>query len=397
MIGRRSFLKFGAALFGAFPALRWLNVAGAQSNPQLLIPPTVHHVTENTAHLYCWLEETVTDAVLNVKQNDSLVQSLPLIGGQSIITVENLEPATTYQYEVLVNGDIAPSYQDVMWNTGRFQTQPFEWPLRFLAIGDSGFGDNVTRQLAQHMAVHDVHFFMHLGDIAYRCEEYGNNLVINFAQKYFLPFQQTLNRVPHYQTIGNHDRDFPTRLNGLNFYHYAFPSFEEAQSIDGQRVWYSFVMNDVRFLSLNTQVFFTDAGRQQQNDWLRAQLEDTRFRKTIIFFHIPFRASTSVHPTDGLAAAGDWRELFEEHADQIGLVLSGHAHIYEHILLNNVHYLVSGGGSYSIYEQANVAVPGSQASFSLAHYTLVEIYEDRIHLEAYDVNDTRIDSAAWPI
>lgn len=396
MIGRRSFLKAGVSLLATLPGWRWLRATRAQQPPYLLVPPTIHHVTENTAYLYYWLEEGLQNQVLQVSHNGEVVQRLPLPDARATIVIENLQPATSYEYTLTVS-ETAPVYEQMTWNTGHFRTQPFEWPLRFVAIGDSGFGDNITLQLAEHIAAQDIDFLMHLGDVVYRCDEYGNNLVKNFAQKYFFPFRQTLNRVPHYPTVGNHDRDFPTRLEGLPFYDWAFPPFDAAQAVDGQRMWYSFVVNDIRFLSLNTQVFYTDPGRQEQNEWLRAQLADDRYRKTIIFFHIPFRASTQVHPTDGLPAQGDWRELFEAHSDQIGLVLSGHAHIYERIMVGDVRYVISGGGSYSIYEEASVAVPGSQVQHSLAHYSLIEIDETEMHIAAYDINNTRIDGATWSL
>jgi hypothetical protein len=396
MVGRRSFLKASAALLATVPGFHWLRKVAAQQAPQLLLPPTTHHVTEDTAYLNYWLAPGFSNAELHLSHDGQTVQRLALDEARATLTLDNLNPATVYDYEITVNGE-TPMYQESNWYRGRFRTQPFEWPLRFVAIGDSGFGDNITAQLAEHIAAQNVDFFMHLGDIVYRANQYANDLVRNFALKFFLPFEQTLNRVPHYPTIGNHDRDFPTRLDGQSFYHWAFPPFDPSQAFDGQRLWYSFVINDVRFISLNTQVFFTDPGRQEQNQWLREQLADDSFRKTIIFFHVPFRASTRVHPTDGLAPDGDWRALFEEHRDQIGLVLSGHAHIYERILVNDVRYLISGGGSASIYEESSVAVPGSQVQHSLAHYTLVEIHEDRMQVEAFDINNTLLDRASWPL
>lgn len=397
MIGRRSFIKAGAALFSVVPFMReWL--AFAQSDVQFLIPPTTHHVTETSAHLHYWLQPGIPSAELVLWQGDSEIRRVALSGEDTTITLSDLEAATTYRYEVLVDGR-APGYADnTTWGAVTFRTQPYEWPIRFAAIGDSGFGDNITLQLAEHIAAHDLDFFMHLGDVVYRCDDWGNNLSLNFARKYYLPFQEILHRVPHYPTLGNHDRDFPTRLNGQSYYHYAFPPFEEPDAFNGQRLWYQFQANDVRFLCLNTQCYFTDPGRAEQNIWLDARLAEQDPRTNVIFYHVPFRATTDVHPDDGLAPAGDWEGRFQEHAAQIALVMSGHAHLYERWSWGGVRYITSGGGSAAIYPTINsMPIGGSEARASLAHYTLVEIYPDHVHSAAYDINNTLIDEAEWAI
>jgi hypothetical protein len=202
--------------------------------------------------------------------------------------------------------------------------------------------------------------------------------------------------VPHYPTLGNHDRESATILNGQSFYHWAFPPFNEAEAIEGQRPWYSFAVNDVQFLSLNSQVFYTDRTRSEHDVWLNERLAEEAFRTKIPFFHIPFWTSGTVHQNDGLPVAQTWEGRFVDHADQIGVVLNGHSHLYERFLRNGVHYVTSGGGSSTIYSHGD-AVAGSQAVFSVAHYILVEIHQERIVVQAYDVNNELFDEAEWAI
>ena len=399
MIRRRSFLKVGAAILSALPFWNKISPTTAQSIPQFVIPPTTHHVTETSAHIHFWLQPGLSGTVeLVLWQADTEVQRIALSPETTTVTVEGLSPSTDYRYQVLFEGATLGYVDDTAWGDVHFRTPPYEWPIRFAAIGDSGYGDNVTQQLIEGMKTHDLDFLIHLGDVVYNCDDWGNNLSINFARKYYLPFQDILTQMPHYPTLGNHDRDFPTRINGKSYYHFAFPPFDSADAYEGSRLWYQFMANDVRFLCLNTQCFYTDPGRQDQNAWLTEQLANTDPRTNLIFFHVPFRASTDVHPDDGLAPAGDWERLFQENADDIALVMAGHAHLYERWTSGGVQYLTSGGGSAVIYGSENVqTIAGSQARAAVAHYTLVEIYQDRVHMTAYDVNNTLIDESEWTI
>lgn len=397
MLKRRSFLKFAVGLLATLPGMRWLKPTYAQNALQFIVPPTVHHVEETQAYIYYWVPDGLVDLELILSQGEQEMRRIALDATRATVLIDALTPATSYVFRMVSAGQPQVYYNDTPWDAVQFRTQPFEWPLRFVTVGDSGFGDNITLQLAEHMAAQDVDFLVHLGDIVYRMDEYAADPARNFAEKYFLPFKDVLQRGPHYPTIGNHDRDFATLFEGKSFYHWVFPPYNPEDAFEDQRMWYSFTINDVRFLCLNTQVFFTDRGRQEQNVWLRERLAERDFRTNIIFFHVPFRGSSPQHPNDGLAPAGDWELLFQEHAEQIALVMSGHIHLYEHLVMGGINYLISGGGSYSIYESSPTPIVGSQALFSLAHYVLIEVYQDRLRLEAFDVNNTRIDVAEWVI
>ncbi len=397
MIHRRNFLKASAAWLAAVMGWRGLANAIASNIPAFLLPPTTHFISETAAQIYYWLPDNTTGIELVVLKDGQELERRPLTLPRALIQISDLTPSTIYHYHIEVNGQV-PRYMDKIWGDVRLHTQPYEWPVRFAAIGDSGFGDSITKQLAAHIAAQDIDFFVHLGDVVYRCEDFDNDLWMNWAQKYFLPFQDILRQVPHFPALGNHDRDRPTLYEGRSFYHWVFPPLNVIEAYEGLRLWYSFLVNDIRFLSLNTQVFYTDGGRQTQNAWLDDQLSTAaNYRTTIPFFHVPFRASTDVHPDDGLPALYEWERRFIEHRDDIGLVMSGHAHIYERLLMGGVRYLTSGGGSAAIYGQSGTPVQGSQFRQSLAHYVLVDIYQDRIELNAYDVNNTRIDGASWTI
>lgn len=402
LIKRRDFLKSLVALTASYPFLRRFNPLFAQSRAiqQFFIPPTTLHVTENSAMIYFRLSAYTDEAEVIISQSGIEVQRIDINATRQLrqlIPIENLDKSTSYQAEILVGGQ-SPSLlgQEEAWGPISFRTQPYEWPIRFAALGDSGFGDAVTLQLAEHIAQAGIDFFIHLGDVVYNSDENDNDLWLNWALKYYGPFREVLRQVPHYVAVGNHDREGTTLLDGQSFIYWAFPPYNPDEAFEGRRQWSSFVVNDVQFLSLDSQVFYTDPGRVEQNQWLDERLADTNFRATIPFFHIPLWTSSSVHRDDGLPVEGDWYRRFTNAADQIGVVIAAHAHLYERLVLDGVHYVTSGGGSQSIYAIGE-KVAWSQKALSLAHYLLVEIHPDKIVVMAHDVNNTLIDEAEWEI
>ncbi len=402
MLKRRDFIKSVTALAANYSFLRRFQplIARASFTDQFYIPPTTMHVTEDSAVLYFRLSNHTDAAEVVITQNGEEIQRIAVDATQQLrqmVTIEHLTRATTYQAEILVGGQspVILGYEEA-WGPISFRTQPYEWPIRFAALGDSGFGDSVTQQLAAHIAQEEIDFFIHLGDVVYNSDENDHDLWLNWALKYYGPFREVLRRVPHYVAVGNHDREAATLLDGQSFIYWAFPPYHPDEAFEGRRQWSSFIANDIQFLSLDSQVFYTDPGRAEQNQWLDERLADPNFRTTIPFFHIPLWTSSSVHQEDGLPVEGDWYSRLTNAADRIGVVIAAHAHLYERLFLDNVHYITSGGGSQVIYAVGE-RVGWSQKAVSLAHYILVEIYQDKIVVVARDVNNLEIDKAEWKI
>ncbi len=400
MLKRRDFIKSVTALAANYSFLRRFQplIARASFTDQFYIPLTTMHVTEDSAVLYFRLSNHTDAAEVVITQNCEEIQRIAIDATQQLrqmVTIEHLTRATTYQAEILVEGQPPVMLGDEeAWGPISIRTQPYEWPIRFAALGDSGFGDSVTQQLADHIAQEEIDFFIHLGDVVYNSDE--NDLWLNWALKYYGPFREVLRRVPHYVAVGNHDREATTLLDGQSFIYWAFPPYHPDEAFEGRRQWSSFIANDIQFLSLDSQVFYTDPGRAEQNQWLDERLADPNFRTMIPFFHIPLWTSSSVHQEDGLPVEGDWYSRLTNAADRIGVVIAAHAHLYERLFLDNVHYITSGGGSQVIYAVGE-QVGWSQKAVSLAHYILVEIYQDKIVVVARDVNNIVIDKAEWKI
>ena len=130
---------------------------------------------------------------------------------------------------------------------------------------------------------------------------------------------------------------------------------------------------------LDSQAIFGAGGREAQDAWMKERLADPRFRNTIPVFHVSPYSSSIVHPDDGDPIRLSWNYLFE--AANVPLVVSGHFHHYERLNANGITYVVSGGGSSTLYAKGG-SLPESQLYVPRTHFVLLEIHQDRIELSA---------------
>ena len=386
-LNRRRFLAILAASAGGLLGFR-------RQGQRFFIPPTIHHLTENSAIIYFRLAGPTADGLLRLTSDGELVQEVPFDTIDVLrqqITLEGLRPATNYQVQVLVDGVELPLLDDeTPWSSLEFTTPPYEFPLRAVALGDSGFGDSTTVALAELMAAQNPHLFLHLGDVVYRMNEYNNDHFVNWQKKYFAPFRPLLERIPHYPTVGNHEYDAPTFLDDIPSYFWMFPPIGPDHYLD-TRNWYTFDFNGIQFISLNSQLFFSRAElREMQEAWLDEKLARTDVYYTVVFFHVAPYTSSTPHQWDGVRVGEQWSPKFE--ANNVPLVMSGHAHVYERLHLNGVNYVIAGAGSNVIYSLGEPQ-SFSQAFSAQASFPVFDFYQDRIELTAYNVSGEVIDQA----
>ncbi|GMR11115.1 MAG: hypothetical protein BMS9Abin28_1939 [Anaerolineae bacterium] len=314
---------------------------------------------------------------------DQVSHQIPLVG---------LTPGTSYRVQVglgqVLESLRVPFLFGESWGPVRFEVPALGEPdLRFAVIGDSGFGDDQTRELIELMEGYDLDFVLHTGDAVYRANEESGPAEA-FARKYFKMFAPLMLEVPIFPVLGNHDFDQPARSNGRPFFVRAFPALTDPSVPESALgTWYAFERSGIQFIMLDSQAFHGTGGRAEQTAWLEERLEDPSFRFSIPVFHSPPYTS-GLHRNDGKALRLKWGPLFE--AAQVPLVLSGHDHNYERIERNGVTYVVSGGGSPVLYRQTD-RVEGSRKFYRRMHFVLAEIYQDRIELMAIDNGGTVLD------
>lgn len=384
-MNRRDFLQLTSLLTLPIPFKLF-----AQENAIYRIPPTLLGITENTARVHFRLVDEPVNGVLTLLQDGEVVQEIPLKNDDKVQTlmIDGLSPTTWYDYQITVN-DLMPQAQatELQWEPLSFRTPPYGRPLRFVAIGDSGREEPVTAELGRLMAQHDLHMFLHLGDFVYGSSDYSENIYVNWWRKYFSPFQSVLRHVPHYPAFGNHELDEGSQNGRTYAYDAMFPSPQDGNF----NRWYSFMMDGIRFISINTQVYFDFPDLvEAQERWLDELMLQTDSVYTVAFFHISPFSSGHKHDEAGEVIAEKIIPRLEQ--GNVKLVLSGHEHSYERLYRNGIHYIVSGAGSNNLYEVVETS-EFSQVAHRVPCYPLIECYDEHIDITTYNAEGEIIDQA----
>ena len=359
------------------------------------IPLTLRHVTPDSAIVFLELEVPAAGYLLYRPSAAGAAgwffQALDLENTRHQIELMGLTPGAEYQVRVGLGESLAdlraPWLYGSRWGDLVFETPALDPPeLRIGVIGDSGYGQSATHDLAQLMAGYRLDFVLHTGDMAYRADEEADPFEA-YAKKYFMSLAPLLTTLPVYPVPGNHEYDRETYWLDRPFYFYAFAGVGIQGSANES--WYSFSAAGIQFLMLDSQTFHGVGGRAQQTAWLDQRLAEPGFRFSIPVFHTP-PFTSGLHREDGKALAAEWLPRFE--AAGVPLVLSGHDHNFERILYNGITYLVSGGGSRTLYSESGL-VPGSQTFAMQTHFVLLEITGDQISVEAINLADEVLDRA----
>ncbi len=254
----------------------------------------------------------------------------------------------------------------------RFKTQP-DTPdtFRVAVVGDSGFGEEVTRRLGALMATYAPDFVIHTGDLVYNLQE-NSSPEAGFQTKLFLPFGQVMRLGPFYPTLGNHDLEDAAMAEGEPYGLTAFEPFIDPAlpgAVPDSRGWYAFVQRGIQFVFLNSQVAFGYPGKSEETAWLEARLADPSVRASIVVLHVPL-FNSGRHTLESVPVRQAWGEVIQ--SANVPLVLSGHDHNYQRFEEQGKTYLISGGGSSHLYQvvipNRNLQAWAVKHSFRAAHF-----------------------------
>jgi hypothetical protein len=138
-----------------------------------------------------------------------------------------------------------------------------------------------------------------------------------------------------------------------------------------------------------TQFFMLDANRPgdaAQRSWLARELSASRARVKIVVFHQP--AFTSGLHADDTSAQRNWVPLFVRF--RVTLVLTGHNHDYEHLKVDGIDYVVSGGGGQTTYPCLRVE-PGAIRCVSAYHFLIVSVSSSSVTVRAVRASGGELD------
>jgi 3',5'-cyclic AMP phosphodiesterase CpdA len=367
-----------------------------------IIPITVQHITRESMICAFELDRPVEGYLFYWPTGEGTGERrwLPLSNEvrQHVIEIGGLVPGMEYHLAVGLLDEsgsyLTPGFLGAAWDPIRVRTLDQEkWPLLVGALGDSGFGETITYELAEQMVNYDLDFVLHTGDIVYNVSD-NENVQEAFAIKYFQTLSPVLKRFPIYPVPGNHEYYADAFFEDKPYYFHVFPPFVDTWSGDSEepafRKWYTIELSPIQILMLDSQLFWRGEGRSEQTTWLAERLKDDRFQISIPIMHVP-PFTSGIYPNDGKVVRVDWVPLFE--SGRVPLVLSGHDHNYQRLRQNEITYVVTGGGSSVLYPMGTL-LEQSQTFARRTHFVLLEFQPEYVKLSAITPTGEILDQAA---
>jgi hypothetical protein len=332
-------------------------------------------------------------------QNYGSVAYDSALGSQHIVTLTGLDPATRYYYRISSGGTVLTA-SGTTFQTNQDETDPV---YTFVVLGDSGKASPGQSEVAQLIEDIFPDLLLHTGDVVY--ERNPTDTPATYATyynpRYFVPYKDTIRRVPLYPTLGNHD----IRTDSGAAYLDAF-ILPDVESGSGTESYYSFDYTNAHFISLDVESSLYSPGTPQHT-WLEADLSATPDNKwKFVFFHKPAYSGNT--KGDDHSSNPKIQEYLSPLFDAYGvhIVFSGHSHNYErtkpikyntllgtgYISPDGVTYVVTGGGGGNLKDDV---IPNWWTATYLDHayhVTKLSINGDYLALKAVKADGGVFDS-----
>jgi hypothetical protein len=157
-------------------------------------------------------------------------------------------------------------------------------------------------------------------------------------------------------------------------------------ALPGNERYYDFTWGPVHFFALDNDPHDPDGADSSsaQAQWLKEHLATSTSPWQVVYMHFPAYSSSMHGPTD-------WAQwpYAEWGAD---LVMAGHDHTYERLLVDGMPYIVNGLGGASIYDFEEI-LPQSVVRFNTTFGALwVEAGEHKLSMRFISIDGETVDS-----
>jgi tartrate-resistant acid phosphatase type 5 len=252
--------------------------------------------------------------------------------------------------------------------------------VRFAVIGDYGAAGSAERAVSELVKAYRPEIVLTLGDNNY---PHGGADTIDanigqFYASFIAPYRGK------YGPGARENRFFPS-LGNHDYYTDDAAPYLDYFTLPGNERYYTFSRGPVDFFALDSDPHEPDGvtATSVQAKWLRAQAAAARGAWQIAYMHHPPYSSGPHGPE--LHMQWPYREW------GIDLVLAGHDHTYERIVVDGLTYLVNGLGGKHEY-QFKDPVPGSAFRYNARHGAqLCEATATELRLSFVTVDGTRIE------
>lgn len=277
------------------------------------------------------------------------------------ITLDNLNPQTEYFYQVRGSGYVS--------EINYFKTAPYDTTaFTFAVLGDTRSGHDAHSKIVQQIIKLNPDFVMNTGDLV---SSGGSE---SEWEKFFEINSGLMKEIPYYPVLGNHEGN-----SGKYFNYFSLP---------GNERYYSFTWGNSKFLVLDSNTPFRDS--TSQHEFLREKLEEGKKNQFVfVFYHHPPYSSVEKRKKERETTRSIFISNFSVRKPDI--VFNGHDHNYQRYFVDNVNYVIAGGGGAPLYEIEH-ADSGFVKGYSVYSYCLVSVNKNILKMEVFDLNGKLIDS-----
>jgi len=287
---------------------------------------------------------------------------------EHIVTLDNLEPATEYFFQVGngIDDPPDPTGSDATPGSGinQFRTPPAggsNSSLRIWVLGDVGKKNetqrNVRDSYLRATGSARTDFVLLLGDNAYL-----QATDTDYQRAVFDVYDSTFRNTPVWSVFGNHDAYSATSTTQSGVYYdvFTFPTLGQCGGVpSGTEAYYSFDWGNTHFVCLDSQGTDRSADGAMVT-WLKADLAANQRQWIIAAFHHPPYSKGTHDSDDEKDSGGRMRDMRETvlpvlEAGGVDVVLTGHSHVYERTYLLDGHY----GKSRTFDPAVHIKQPGN--------------------------------------
>jgi acid phosphatase type 7 len=303
------------------------------------------------------------------------------------VTIQGLEPGTTYHYRVRSTGSHGETItsDEHPFKTAGGSDQPFSFAV---TAETGGYGDDeINSLLFGQMVDKRPDFALFVGDVVENGDNYDE-----WDRYFFEPGNSLFHHTPFYLCMGNHEEQ--------SKWYSEFVSFPDPKT------YYSFDYGNAHFVALDStsRGDYGDPARTQEpamslgEDQLKFLVDDLRCSQAewkVVFFHYPPYVSGDFQVEQMRALS----PILEEHG--VDLVFNAHTLVYErsHPIRDNrfdlesgITYVVAGGGGVVPNRMLHKREWHTAQSFSVPHFVQVVIAGPSLELRAFDTEGHLFDT-----
>jgi len=237
----------------------------------------------------------------------------------------------------------------------------------FIVLGDNRSGDDIYRKLVSLAMERKPDFVVNTGDM----------IVAPGNKQEWAKFWEMSKPivVPYFLTVGNHDAHPKVPLSEK--------TYKQEVDLPGNELYYSFVAGNSLFIVLDSCM--DDQEKRiigEQFKWLEAVLVNSTQKHKFVFLHHPLYTDLGKghHAHDSIDKYPDSRDRLEALfvKCRVDAVFAGHEHYYEKRTVDNVLYIITGGGGAPVYDKEEYG--------GFNHFVQVSVDGDKVSAEVVDVH-----------